>query len=65
MLASFAMALRYSFAMGKEADMIDQAIAATLARGLRTNDIKSEGTNVVGTAQMGDAVLGEMELLAG
>ena len=34
MLASFAMALRYSFAMGKEADLIDQAIAATLANGL-------------------------------
>src|ERR1700724_2561372 len=30
MLASFAMALRYSFAMGKEADLIEHAIAATL-----------------------------------
>src|SRR3954465_14756707 len=36
MLASFGMALRYSFGMLKEADMIDQAIAATLAKGLRT-----------------------------
>ena len=64
MLASFAMALRYSFAMGKEADLIDQAIAATLARGLRTADIKSEGATVVGTAAMGAAVIGEMERLA-
>src|SRR5271155_3811864 len=65
MLASFAMALRYSFAMGKEADLIDQAIAATLARGLRTGDIKSEGATVVGTAEMGAAVIAEMERLAG
>jgi 3-isopropylmalate dehydrogenase len=61
MLASFAMALRYSFAMAKEADLIDRAIAATLAAGLRTDDIKSEGTTVVGTADMGEAVLREME----
>ena len=64
MLASFAMALRYSFAMGKEADLIDQAIAATLAKGLRTGDIKSEGATVVGTAEMGAAVIAEMEKLA-
>ena len=64
MIASFGMALRYSFNMGKEADLIDQAIAAALARGLRTNDIKSDGTTVVGTTEMGEAILGEMEKLA-
>jgi 3-isopropylmalate dehydrogenase len=64
MLASFAMALRYSFAMGKESDLIDQAIAATLGRGLRTADIKSEGATVVGTAEMGATVIAEMERLA-
>jgi 3-isopropylmalate dehydrogenase len=64
MLASFGMALRYSFDMGKEADLIDQAIAATLAQGLRTADIKSDGAKVVTTAQMGDAVIAEMEKLA-
>src|SRR6516225_3148471 len=64
MLASFGMALRYSFSMGKEADLVDQAIAATLARGLRTHDIKSEGMTVVGTAEMGDAVLQELNRLA-
>src|SRR4249919_2061451 len=36
MIASFGMALRYSFGRAKEADLIDQAIAAALARGLRT-----------------------------
>src|SRR6202795_1840277 len=53
MLASFGMALRYSFNMGKEADLIDTAIAAALAKGLRTADIKSEGCTLVGTAAMG------------
>ncbi len=64
MIASFAMALRYSFGMGKEADLIDKAIAGTLAKGLRTADIKSEGTTVVGTADMGSAILKEMEALS-
>jgi 3-isopropylmalate dehydrogenase len=64
MLASFAMALRYSFAMGREADLVDQAIAAALAAGLRTDDIKSEGMTVVGTAEMGAAVLQELDRLA-
>src|SRR5881398_3451594 len=47
MLASFGMALRYSLNMGKEADQIDAAISAALAQGLRTADIKSDGTTVV------------------
>src|SRR5499426_25142 len=64
MLASFGMALRYSFNMGAEADRIEQAIAAALAKGLRTADINSEGTTVVGTRQMGDAILAEMDKLA-
>jgi 3-isopropylmalate dehydrogenase len=64
MLASFAMALRYSFAMGKEADLIEKAIAATLDRGLRTSDIASAGATTIGTAAMGDAVIAELEKLA-
>src|SRR5688572_6464969 len=38
-VASFGMALRYSFDMAREADLLDQAISNTLARGLRTGDI--------------------------
>jgi 3-isopropylmalate dehydrogenase len=64
MIASFAMALRYSFGMLKEAELIDRAIAAALAKGLRTADIKSEGSTVVGTAEMGDAIIAEVEKLA-
>src|SRR5499433_522863 len=64
MIASFAMALRYSFGLGKEADRLDQAIAAVLAKGLRTADIKSEGSKVVSTREMGEAIVSEMERLA-
>ncbi|HWP14783.1 MAG TPA: 3-isopropylmalate dehydrogenase [Xanthobacteraceae bacterium] len=64
MIASFAMALRYSFGMIKEADMIEQAIVAALAKGLRTADIMSAGMRTVGTAQMGDAIIAEVERLA-
>src|SRR5438876_8045784 len=64
MISSFGMALRYSLNMGQEADLIDQAIAATLAKGLRTADIKSDGTTLVGTKDMGDAIIAEMERLA-
>ena len=35
MIASFAMALRYSFGLGEWADRLDRAIAATLARGFQ------------------------------
>jgi len=64
MIASFAMALRYSFNMAAEADLIERAIAAALDKGLRTADIKSEGTKVVGTREMGEAVIAEMRRAA-
>jgi 3-isopropylmalate dehydrogenase len=65
MISSFAMALRYSFDMGALADKLEAAIAAVLASGLRTADIKSEGTTAATTRQMGDAIIKEMEKLAG
>jgi len=63
MIASFGMGLRYSFDMGALADKLDAAIAAVLASGLRTADIKSEGTTPVSTTQMGEAILKELERL--
>ena len=65
MIASFGMALRYSLDLPKLADVVDQAIAAVLAQGLRTKDIASAGATVVNTQQMGAAVLKEMQTLAG
>jgi 3-isopropylmalate dehydrogenase len=64
MLASLAMAMRYSFSMGKEADQLEAAIAAALGKGLRTADIKSEGCKIVSTAEMGEAIIGELEKLS-
>jgi 3-isopropylmalate dehydrogenase len=64
MITSFGMALRYSFGMGGEADLIDRAIAATLAKGLRTADIKQEGAKIVSTSEMGAAIIGELATLA-
>jgi 3-isopropylmalate dehydrogenase len=63
MIASFAMALRYSFDRGREADLIEQAISAALAKGLRTADLKSEGCQIVSTGEMGEAVIAALERL--
>ena len=63
MLTSFGMALRYSFDLQAEADLIDKAIAATLDKNLRTGDIKSEGSKVVSTSQMGEAIVKELDAL--
>jgi 3-isopropylmalate dehydrogenase len=57
MIASFAMALRYSFALGDAADRLEGAIASVLNKGYRTGDIYSEGMRKVGTADMGSAIL--------
>jgi 3-isopropylmalate dehydrogenase len=59
MIASFAMCLRYSFAMAPEADRLEVAIAAVLDDGLRTSDIAPPGAARVGTAAMGDAIIGK------
>lgn len=56
-VASAAMLLSYGFQLEKEAAAIEQAIADTLARGFRTKDIHREGTTLVGTSGMGDAIL--------
>lgn len=61
MIASFAMALRYSFDMGKEADVIENAIATVLGNGLRTADIMQNGYKKVGTEEMGKAIAAEIE----
>jgi 3-isopropylmalate dehydrogenase len=57
MIASLAMALRYSFDLGDVADALDAAVADVLAAGLRTKDIAERGANAVGTREMGGAVL--------
>ena len=63
MIASFGMALRYSFDLGDTADQLDQAIANVLDAGIRTADIWSEGASKVSTASMGQAIVAELERL--
>ena len=64
MLASFAMTLRYSFGLRAEADLIEKAISAVLDKGVRTADIFSAGKQKVGTGEMGEAILAEMDRFA-
>jgi 3-isopropylmalate dehydrogenase len=63
-IASYGMALRYSYGLVKEADLIDKAIAGALSRGLRTADIMQPNMRKAGTAEMGKAILEEVEKLA-
>ena len=63
-ISSFGMALRYSFNMSEEADLIDNAIAAVLDQRLRTLDIMQDGMTEVGTEFMGKAILEAMDQLS-
>lgn len=63
-MASFAMALRYTFHMANEADLLERAIAGVLAQGLRTQDIMQPGMTQVNTAEMGMAIVSEMNRLS-
>ena len=62
---SYAMCLRYSFDMGEDADMVEQAVQNVLAGGLRTGDIMQPGMAKVSTTVMGEALISELDKLAG
>ena len=59
-ILSAAMMLRYSFDMAAEADEIEAAVNAVLDDGIRTADMMSEGCTLVGTREMGDAILAKL-----
>jgi 3-isopropylmalate dehydrogenase len=61
MVGSLAMALRYSFGLKEWAERMEAAIAAALARGLRTADIAVGGKGAVSTRVMGSAILEELK----
>ena len=63
-ILSFAMCLKYSFAMAREAAVIERAVAAVLDDGYRTGDIMQPGMRQVGTRAMGAAILAAIERLA-
>ena len=56
-IMSAAMMLRYSLSQAEAADRIESAVGQVLRFGLRTADIHAPGTALVGTRQMGDAVV--------
>jgi 3-isopropylmalate dehydrogenase len=60
-LLSFAMCLRYSFALEAEAALVEQAAKRVLDAGLRTGDILQPGKTLVSTKAMGDAILKELD----
>jgi len=55
-ILSTAMMLRYSFNLESEAKDIEDAVVKVLEEGYRTGDIKSEGTILIGTKEMGALV---------
>jgi len=59
-ILSTAMMLQYSFGDFATASRIEQAVEATLEEGYRTGDIYTEGTRLVGTKEMGDAVIAQL-----
>ena len=60
-ILSFAMALRYSLDLDKEADILEKAVQDVLNDGLRTKDIMSEGMKETSTSAMGDAIISKLQ----
>ena len=57
-ILSFAMALRYSFDLGEQADAMEAAVNDVLDAGVRTADLaQADGATAVSTSEMGDAVV--------
>ena len=59
-ILSFAMCLRYSFDQGALADQIERTVQTILSAGVRTADIMAQGSTVVSTSGMGDALIQEL-----
>ncbi len=60
-ILSAAMMLRFSLNQEEAASRIERAVQSVLEQGLRTPDIFSEGTQKVGTVEMGEAVVAALK----
>jgi 3-isopropylmalate dehydrogenase len=60
-ILSFGMCLRHTFNQPAEADFLEAVVERVVSAGTRTRDIAEPGGAFVSTAQMGDAVLRELE----
>ncbi|WP_457600512.1 3-isopropylmalate dehydrogenase [Hydrogenivirga sp.] len=62
-ILSAGMMLKYSFGMDEASELIEKAVEETLNQGYRTPDIYSEGCKKVGTEEITDAIIQNMEKL--
>ncbi|MCS6763787.1 MAG: 3-isopropylmalate dehydrogenase [Candidatus Protistobacter heckmanni] len=60
MILSVAMMLRFSLNLPEQAARVETAVKKVLAQGLRTADIQTKDGRLVGTKEMGDAVLASL-----
>jgi 3-isopropylmalate dehydrogenase len=60
-ILSSAMLLRYSLNMVREADRVETAVRRVLEQGHRTKDIAGAGDKVLGTKEMGDLIVQQVE----
>jgi 3-isopropylmalate dehydrogenase len=60
-ILSFALCLRHTARREADAVRLEQAVERVIAGGLRTPDIASPGSRIVGTRDMGDAILRALE----
>lgn len=60
-ILSTAMMLRHSFGMAQEADAVEKAVMNVLAAGYRTADIAGSSDQSIGTRQMAEQVLFDLE----
>ncbi len=63
-ILSASLMLRYSFALHKEADVVEKAVNRVLEQGYRTWDIMEEGKIKVGTRKMGDLITEEVQKIS-
>ena len=61
-ILSAAMLLRYSLDRGEDAARIERAVLRVLEKGYRTGDIVQPGTKTVGTREIADAIVREVEV---
>ena len=60
-IMSVAMMFRYSLDLADEADIIEEAVAKTVAQGARTKDIAVDGENVLSTKEMTQQIIENLE----
>jgi len=60
-ILSAAMLLRYSLNMVRDADRVDAAVRRVLEQGHRTRDIAAAGDKAIGTREMGDLIVQQVE----